>query len=282
MEVAVDKLIKYKRPTAALSCLYVILNLTKTLDTKFTVKALLSPESEKDQVLLNSYYLIEIIKALQEAKDISEDELISIEWSYLPFMNNYLQPKILESKLITEPSFFCEIIQIIYRSSKDKNKNKKKVSLKQKNLANNADILLSNWRTPPGNYSEKKQDNIISLNDWLIEVKNICIESGHLDIALFHVGKVLIHSPEDPSGLWIHKEAAEVLNAVDADDIRDGFRQAIYFSRGVYMVDPSGKPELDFADKYRKKASKVENAGFHRFAITLRDLSDTYKRNAGQ
>ena len=73
---------------------------------------------------------------------------------------------------------------------------------------------------------------------------------------------------------------ADALNARDAEDMRSGYRTGIFNSRGVHWVDPTGKPELELAEQHRKKAEHVENAGYQRFAVTLRSLSETYTREA--
>lgn len=114
--------------------------------------------------------------------------------------------------------------------------------------------------------------------EWLQRVKEVCTESGHLEVALINIGEVLIHTL--PDGLWIHRAVAAALNDREADDLRDGFRTGIYNSRGVHWVDPTGTPERELAEQFRSKAEEVENAGFQRFAVTLRGLADGYDREA--
>lgn len=63
--------------------------------------------------------------------------------------------------------------------------------------------------------------------------------------------------------------------------MRIGFRKAKYNSRGAHWVDPTGKPERALAEQFRGKAEDIENAGFQRFAIILRELADDYEREAG-
>ena len=82
------------------------------------------------------------------------------------------------------------------------------------------------------------------------------------------------------SGLWIHKDVAETLNGVDEDRLRRGFSQEMYNSRGVHCVDPTGKPERELAGKCRKQANDVENAAFQRFAVTLREMAESYDKEA--
>ena len=106
------------------------------------------------------------------------------------------------------------------------------------------------------------------------------MESGHQEVALINIGEVLIHTPPDPGGLWIRRAVAAALNDREADDMRDGFRKGIYNSRGAHFVDQTGKPERELAEQFRSKAEEIENAGFQRFAVTLRGLADGYDREA--
>jgi hypothetical protein len=62
--------------------------------------------------------------------------------------------------------------------------------------------------------------------------------------------------------------------------MRDGFRIELINSRGIHWVDPTGKPERELAEKYRRQAESVDLAGFPRLAATLRDLADRYDRDA--
>jgi hypothetical protein len=120
----------------------------------------------------------------------------------------------------------------------------------------------------------------VHFNEWLQKVKALCVKSGHLEVALINVGEVLIHSPPDPDGLWIHHAVAAALNDRETEAMRNGFRTGTYNSRDVHWVDPTGKPEKELVEQFRWKAEDVENAGYQRFAVTLRDLADGYKRES--
>jgi hypothetical protein len=93
-------------------------------------------------------------------------------------------------------------------------------------------------------------------------------------------GHVLRHVPADPTGLWIDRGAATLLDARDADDLRDGFRSAELNSRGVHFVNPSGSDERALAATYRTRAEALAAEGFHRFAATLRQLEAAYELEA--
>lgn len=75
---------------------------------------------------------------------------------------------------------------------------------------------------------------------------------------------------------------SEALNAKDAEKMRNGFRLGISNSRGVHSVDPTGKLKLELAANYKQKADAVENAGYQRFAATLRGRADSYARKGAE
>jgi hypothetical protein len=282
LNLAIDKLIQYNRPHAAIFCLYRILHDKKPLDKTKAANALLKAVSSAETVnQMNRHYVDEIIKALQNDPETNQDDLFHIEFAYLPLLTGpgkSVSPKLLEQKLASEPEFFCEAIRLLYRS-KNETKSDKEPTEQQKMVAGNVWRLLNDWRTPPG----MQPDGSFSGNDfnaWLKSVKIKCEQTGHLEVAMSTLGSVLIHYIPDPSGLWIHKTLAEALNAEDAEKMRNGFSIGIFNSRGVYCVDPTGKPEKELAAKYKQQAEEVENAGYYRFAKTLRSLADSYEDEA--
>ena len=278
---AIDKLIEYKRPYAAIDCLNRALHAKQPLDRARSVKALLSGlSSVEPSYSMDIYNTVEIIKALQKDPDTDPDDLFRVEWTYLPLLeqNQGATPKLLENRLATDPGFFCKVIRLIYRSKK-KEKPDKEPSERDKQIATNAWRLLHDWKTPPGTQADGSFSGEQFLQ-WFMKTVEACAESGHLEVALTHIGQVLFYCPADPEGLWIDKTAADVLNGKDAERMRNGFRTEAFNSRGVHWVDPTGKPERELAEQCKKKAEDIENAGYQRFAVTLRGLSESYNRDA--
>ncbi|WP_208629850.1 hypothetical protein [Paenibacillus ferrarius] len=275
---AIDKLIKYGRPNAAINCLNRVRHFKKSLNADQCIKALIAAlSSTEPSHLINARHIVELIKVLQEIPEVPPDDLFRVEWAYLPLLGRYHRaaPKLLENRLASNPEFFCEAIRLIYRSKN--NEVISELSEETKAVATNAWRLLHDWHIPPG-MQEDGSFNGENFSIWLQRVKEICTESGHLEVALINVGEVLIHSPADPDGLWINHFVATALNARDAEDMRGGFRTGIINSRDAHWVDPTGKPERELAEKYRQMAEDVENAGYQRVAGTLRGLSEFYER----
>ena len=283
LTIAIKKLLEYNRPLAAIDCLYKMgTGKKQKINIDLCVQALLAaPTSSEPVNSMDSYRIVELVKFLQSKSSVTKEDLLQIEWAYLPLLDNHhrgARPKLLESSLASNPEFFCEVIQLLYKS-KNVTQPLEEHSEESNSRWANAWRLLSEWQTPPGS----QDDGIFNpeqFDAWLQRAKIICKESGHLELALEHIGKVLIHAPADPSGLWIHESIAKALNGRDVESMREGFRMGVLNSRGTYGVDPTGEPERKLAKKYSIMANEVENAGFHRLAATLKDLAHSYKREA--
>ena len=281
-ETAVDKLLDYERPYAAIECLNASRHKKNPLDHARTIRALLAAVSADESPHSHAIYeCVELIKQLQEDPSTDQNALFQIEWAYLGALEGDrrgARPRLLEHRLASDPTFFCEIIRIIFRSRHEENVGKEPSEMEGK-IAGHAYGLLHEWHVPPGTLGDGSFSPDVFVK-WLNEMKEACDKTGHLEVAMSQLGQVLIHAPPDAEGLWIHKSVAEALNAKDAEEMRSGFRVAVLNSRGVVWVDPTGKPEDELAAKYSAKADEVESAGFHRLAVTVRSLAETYTREA--
>lgn len=277
LSVAIGNLIEHGRPHAAINCLDRMRHAKQPLNVTQCISALLAAlSSSEPSYSMDADHIVELIKFLQANHEVTSDDLFRVEWAYLPLLDRYrgAAPRLLESRLASDPEFFCEVIRLIYRSKKSDDIINEP-SEETKAIATNAWRLLHEWRTPPG-MQEDGSFNDAHFSSWLQRVKEICTESGHLEVALINIGEVLIHCPPDADGLWINHTVADALNARDAEDMRRGFRTGIFNSRG----DPTGKPERELAEQYRQKAEDVESAGYQRLAVCLRQLADSYDREA--
>lgn len=281
LAIAIEKLIEHGRPHAAINCLDRMRHAKQPIDSNQCVRALLAALSfSEPSYAMDGYHIVELIKFLQADPTVNQDDLFRVEWAYVPLLDRHrgAAPRLLESRLANDPEFFCEVIRLIYRSKKE-DQPSRELTEELKAIATNAWRLLHEWKTPPGTQQDGKFSEE-RFTEWLQRVKEVCTESGHLEVALINIGEVLIHTPSDPDGLWIRRAVAAALNDREADDMRDGYRTGTYNSRGVHCVDPTGKPERELAEQFRSKAEEVENARFQRFAVTLRGLADSYDREA--
>ncbi|VAX00163.1 hypothetical protein MNBD_GAMMA20-1575, partial [hydrothermal vent metagenome] len=198
------------------------------LDHERTIDALLSAvSSDEPRNTLNQHHVLELIKALQEDPTTNPDTLFRVEWAYVALLDGHgdVRPKFLEKRLASDPDFFCEVIRLIYRPKGSEEP--QAIDEETKAIATNAWRLLHEWKSPPGlrDDSSFASEEFIA---WLDRVRELCGESGHLEVAMIKVGEVLFYCPEDLDGLWINEDVAKELNASDAGDMRDGFRTEVY------------------------------------------------------
>jgi len=277
---AIESLLQNGRSRLALDCIYAHYFSKKEFFKEQAIKALITGTTSEEPVgVIDAHHVTEIIKMLQDDPQINEDELFNIEWAYLPLLNRYsnAEPKLLEKHLSQKPELFIKAIQLIYRSKNQTEEQEPDET--RKNIALNAWKLLHEWKRPPG----KLDDGTFSgevLKKWFDEVKTKTTQSGHYEVAMTHLGHVLFYAGSDPSGLWIHQSAAELLDEKDNDNIRQGFSSEVYNSRGVYTVDPSGKSERELADLWEKNAEDIEKLGLIYFASSLKELAKSYEREA--
>ena len=278
-EYALRKLLEFGRPNAVIRGLKSDLLYKKEINPDLACDALLAVvQAEASEGSIDDYGIITIIKALQENIATDQDKLFHVEWVYVSLLDEHsdCSPVTLENKLTSDPSFFCELIQIIYRAY---GVEPEETSEKQLNIANNAERLLKIWKVVPGYQVGDVFDPDLFVG-WLTEVEKTAKVSGHYDIAMRELGNVLVNAPKGPDGLWIHPVIAKEMNNKKRSRLRSEYKTAIYNSRGAYTLDPEAKPEKALAEKYRQRADQVEDVGYHRLATTLRGLAESYDQDA--
>lgn len=277
---AAKTLVEFGRPQEALECINRLVYLKTDFPPELAARALLEYlKVEEASAKIDQYNIEELIAWLQEHPPADENILFRIEWAYLPLLGEHHQakPRTLESRLATTPDFFCEIVRACFRSDKIEAKDQKPTEAQQ-NIANNAYRLLQEWTLVPGADGKGGFDGI-AFAKWLAEVRRISKQSGHLAITMDLVGKVLPYAPADLSGLWIHHSVAEALNAIESEEMREGFTCKLFNMRGVHGFT-AGKAELALAKNYHKRADALDEKGFQRFAASMREFAKSYERDA--
>ncbi len=90
LAIAVEKLIEYGRPHAAIKCLAKMHHAKKRINVDLCVKALLAAlSSSEPSYLVDAHHIVALIKALQGAPEIPPDALFRVEWAYLPLLNGH-------------------------------------------------------------------------------------------------------------------------------------------------------------------------------------------------
>lgn len=277
---AANHLVSNKRFNHAIECLYLLNHKNVVIPIRLAGDALNGLISSNESASrIDQHHLVEVIKWLQKNEPEDSEILFQIEWKYLPILDRLHdgEPKVLESRLASDPEFFFQIITAVFRSEKDKDI-KKDITEAERAVAQNAYRLLHNWKRVPGLNSNGSLSES-QFKDWIDEVRKLTAESGHLKVAMSQIGQTLSYSPADPAGLWIHESVARALNARDAAEMRNGFTTGLFNQRGVYGFS-GGKEELKIAHSYHEKAKALAEHGYHRLSDSIRMLAEEYEREA--
>jgi len=213
----------------------------KPLPTELAIKAMLAAVSDgAEKVRFDAHEIGELIEKLQEDPNTDQDGLFKVEWAYMPLLDPDFAgaPRTMAQRIADSPEFFLELIQLVYRSTMEKKKTKPLPE--RQHRAENAYRLLRAWRIVPGTNRVGAFDPA-AFAAWVVKVKQLAAESGHLRVALNELGQTLPYGPLDPSGLWIHKAIAKVLNDKDAEVIRSGFTMELFNQRGVHGLHTAPK-----------------------------------------
>ena len=274
---AIGKYIEHGNSNAAIACLSHTIYKGQPLNTVQAIRVLL--DAGKSGTPAEPTEVSQIIEALQNDPNTDSERLFEVEWMYLPIFRNrtgFLST--IGTRLASDPTFFSAAIEYIYPPEGGEIPAREYSELERAHRTSTLE-LLDDWKILPGT----QQDGAFSPDDfrkWLSQVKTISRESGHLKVALSHVGQILIHGPPD-DGLWIHRAIANALEDEKVGPMRVGFSLALSNSRGAHWVDPEGKPERELAAKYRNRAEQVEIEGYVLLAAALRRLAKEYDLEAG-
>lgn len=280
LTVAIEKLLQYGRPEAAVLCVAQTKDDKNRFDQALATRALLSVlDSPSEIQLLDNYTTVELITQLQKSSAADQDALFRIEWNFLPWLDQFSSgsPITLEKRLASDPAFFAETVGLVFRSKNSETEETEPNEEKQ-NLARNAYKLLTEWKRCPGIQDDGSFD-IDAFSAWISEVRRITEETGHTEVAQIQIGHVLTRAPADPNGLWIHESVASTLNYRDTVEMRSGFTTELFNQRGVHGFT-SGREESELAKRNRDKAEALDSKGYTRFATAMREFAEQYERQA--
>lgn len=275
--MVVESLIKVGRINDSVQVLYSMLLREKgsglKIDTGPIIKVLKSFVDWKEELVsMDAYHVLELIQRVQNDDSIPIQDKTDIEWTYLDLLNGLEghRPITLENLLAQNSEFFCELIRLSYKSDKEESEY---VSEERASKARYARMLLDVWNVLPG--GDKINDfNAERFKEWFQVMRKNAEETGHLDFAMHHLGKILTKVPKDDDGFWINKEVAEILNEKNSDKLRNGLLSGFVNSTGTFT--PGVGFEERMANEFHEKANAADKLGYRRLANCMRDTGDHY------
>ncbi len=273
----IDKLSEYKRYVTAINILG--RSELKTEIGKKKIGNLLRLGGLKKSIgteQLDSYAVQRLIGWLQEDEPLDIELLSEIEYIYLPILNDYseIQPRALNTRLNQEPEYFCDMMEMFYKKHSHPDEELKlSEGVRQRLFA-----ILFHYKNVPGTDWNGKFDAEV-FADWIKDVKVWSKENNRYEMSMQTIGSGLSYAKLEENGLP-REEILQELDFAENDQMRRGYELGIINQRGVYTVDPEGKPEFDLAKHYSEKAQQALNMGYSRYSELLTDISDYFIKEA--
>lgn len=227
-----------------------------------------------------SYHLSELFKKLENSQDIDEVKIASLEWAYLPILDQYGHaPKHLHWELARNPIFFAEVISLVYNEENEESKESTNEELQRASQGYN---LLKSWRTIPG----IKEDNTVdtqTLIDWVSNSLQATLDLGRGSVGAQYIGEALSASIVGEDGAWPHEAVRDAIEQFSNIDLENGFNMGVYNSRGVISksITEGGAQEKKLAERYNTYAN-ITSIRWPRTTAMLRSIADKYSRESQQ
>lgn len=280
VDFVVRKLLEHDRPFTAIFVLNSGLpngnDVSHSLIADVLEAAIRSDTEEDPHANSFSYYAAQLLDRLVSG-DVAEERIARIEWAYQPLLQFDRKPKFLQRELCRSPSFFAEIVSIVYRAEGDESGS---VSEEQRNMAGLGHDLLDSWRTPPGSTEDGYVD-VQELCEWVDHARRLVADKGRGAIGDQVIGRVLSGSSRGQDGAWPAEAIRDVIDNVASRDLERGFEVGTYNGRGVVTKNPAegGEQERQLAKRYEKDAVAVRDR-WPRTAAVLRRIANTYRMEA--
>lgn len=173
------------------------------------------------------------------------------------------------------PEDFIQFLSFIYKRSDGVDEQPM-----PEHVATNAYELLSSWRSFAGLSGDGSIDDAV-FSAWNRETRKQAALAARLTVADLMLGEAYAYAKAGPDGVWPPEAIRNLLDGVDAADLRRGFATGVHNSRGVTTRSPyeGGGQERALAEKYDHIAQSMDNS-HPRLATTLRDIAQSYVRQA--
>jgi hypothetical protein len=226
---------------------------------------------------LSEYDFQQTFALLEDHRDeIGATRIAALQWAFFRVLGHEPSAPSLHSALATDPSFFVELICILYRAHSGVDE----PEAADPAIATNAFYLLRSLRQVPGTQDDGSFD-VDMLNAWIDDVLPKLKEKDRHETGCQTIGGLLASAPADPDGTWPHKGVRELIERVRESDIETGFELQIHNQRGVTsrQLEEGGEQERSLAAKYRSDAETFQDE-WPRLAAIFRNLAASYESQA--
>ena len=149
LELAIDRLVEHGRAHAAIQCLERMHHDKQAWDSQRAVRVLQAVlHSSEDAHMMDVHAIVEVIQGLQEDPSTNPNDLLQIEWAFLPLLDRHhgASPKLLEQRLADDPTFFCEVIRTVFRSKRQRSVLWRNSRSNRRTWRQMLTVCLAEWR----------------------------------------------------------------------------------------------------------------------------------------
>ncbi|WP_244425787.1 helix-turn-helix domain-containing protein [Rhizobium etli] len=287
---ALNKLIEVGRARHAVHLVGLRSHNGMKLDSNLLVRVLreaaqqpIDSETDSNEATMFQHYVAEIFADLDKREDLDANDMLMLEWMYLPLLEYSQRPaKLIMRELASNPQLFVEMISAIYKPS-DESGVADDVQLepeRAKILAHKAFDLLRLWDVVPGSSDDGTIDQT-ALEGWVREARRLARSVGREDIADQKIGEILACSGVGKDSIWPAEAVREVIESVRSGQVDTGVMIGRRNLRGVTTRLPGdgGVQEHQLVATYREwsRATALE---WPRTSAILENIAKGYEQDA--
>lgn len=243
----------------------------------------IEPGTDNNEALMFQHHVVRILKYLDSLPNVPFEQLLAIEWAYLPLLEHSQRPpKIIPKAMADIPELFIQMICAVFKPSVESGIAEEEPlnSTHAKNIATQAFNVLRVWDIVPGTLSDGSID-ANALEKWVKTARKLAKARGRDVIADQKIGEVLSASPMGNDDIWPALEIRELIETVRSEHMEIGFVIGQRNRRGVTTraLRAGGIQERDLASRYYaySKATALE---WPRTSTALKEIAQGYEVEA--
>lgn len=281
-EAALDYLMtrRHRQKSAQPSSL-VLLALNAMLD---------NPNPERWRGGMMSFQVSTLLADASQDESVPDDDFMRLELNFLPWLEENRRndeaktPLRMHRKLASDPAFFAEAIATCYRSDAADESDEQGAEdndAARAQVATSVYRLLKSWKLLPGTKVGGGVD-VKVLKEWIEQSRQLFAASGHSRIGDSNIGEILSHAPHGADGGWPCEPVRDVIDAVESDDLEEGFEIGRRNQRGVTSraMFAGGSQETELAAEYEQYAAIA--SAWPRTRASLQRIAESYRWQASR
>jgi hypothetical protein len=277
-EFALHRLLAAHRPRTALQVCHMD---SSKVDPDLLAQILeqMQQGEEREGPLPQPWYIAKAVECLEASGRLARDRLVRLEFGLIPALGYDGEHKAvaLYNAMMSDPRLFVEVLALAHKPATVEGRIQATDS--QKVAEDIAWRVLHHCRRLPGASGDGSIDSK-EFVDFIEQVRTLAQGADRLTVCDVSLGQILAHAPSDTTGRWPCDPVRTLLDRIDFEDIRRGFRTGTMNRHGSTMraYDAGGSQERDLAKMYRGHARFLQNS--HPVVSTMLDeIARWFERN---